>query len=325
MTPETEKATRVFFPYTWERLEALHASGARLVHYCSADTAISIIKNRRVWMRNASMMNDYSEIKYGLDVFFLCWNDAGLQSKLKAVLDEVDQSCFQDLEERVKGISDFIDESIYLVCLSEQYEASEPNRESVKSCGRLSMWRAYGGETNVAVTLNLDAFFNDTDALSVYSSPVCYGRLHKFRSEFVRLCNSLQEHQSYLRQLGSETVASRLINAFIFAIVSFKHPGFSEEREWRIVYLEGREGNKGVLSEIKSIGGTPQKIYQIPLEDDPDQGLVGIEIQDLIHEVLIGPVKFSENVATAIETTLKEAGVENPGSRVRISSIPFRR
>lgn len=325
MSPEMEIATKVFFPYMWERLEELSSSGARLVHYCGADTAISIIEKHRVWMRNASMMNDFSEIKYGLDAFFKCWNDADLRSRIKAILDTLDASCFPDLEERVTGISDFVENSVYIVCLSEQYDANEPNRVSVKSCGRLSMWRAYGGHTNVALVLNVDVFFNESTAVSAYSSPVCYGDAEKFRTEFVRLCNSLEVNKGYLAQRDHDEVVNYLINAFIFSIVSFKHPGFSEEREWRVIYLEGRTDNKGILGDIESINGTPQKVYKIPLEDMPDQGLVGMTVKDLIHEILIGPVSHSENVASAIVAALEIEGVPNATSRVRRSSIPFRR
>lgn len=325
MSPDMEKATKVFFPYTWERLEELHGSGARLVHYCSADTAISIIQNRRVWMRNASMMNDYSEIKYGLDTFYKCWTDEGLRSRLKRLLDNLDERIFHDLEERVAGIPDFVDNSVYLVCLSEQYEVNEHNRDSVKTCGRLSMWRAYGGATNVALVLNVEVFFNDSGAISAYSSPVCYGNEEKFRAEFLRLCKNLEANMDYLSQLGHEEIVGYLINAFVFSIVSFKHPGFSEEREWRVIYLEGRANNRGILKAIKSINGTPQKVYQIPLEDVPEQGLVGMTIQNLVYEILIGPVDYRESVESAIVVTLQQEGIPDAVSRVRRSSIPFRR
>ena len=35
---------------------------ARFVHYTSAEAALRIIQNKRIWMRNVTAMSDYSEV-----------------------------------------------------------------------------------------------------------------------------------------------------------------------------------------------------------------------------------------------------------------------
>lgn len=57
---------RVLFPYNQARTERAMAAGGRFVYYTTADTALKIIRSRQVWLRNAAVMNDFSEISHGL-------------------------------------------------------------------------------------------------------------------------------------------------------------------------------------------------------------------------------------------------------------------
>ena len=325
MNSEIETAMKVFFPYAWERLCKLQISGAKLVHYCSAETALSIIQKKRVWMRNASMMNDYSEIQYGLHHFFQCWNSPEISNRLQNVLKTLGDDCYEDLSGRVSNLSEYIKNRFYITCLCEQFHADEDNRASLISCGRLSMWRAYGGQTNVALILNTDVFSSDSAAISAFSTPVLYGGPIELCEEFKRLCDTLESNLDYLKDLGSIQVVSYLINAFVFSVISLKHPGFSEEREWRVVFIEDINNKSRIICDIESICGTPQKIYKIPLEDLPGEGLTGMKVASLVHEVLIGPVNHSEIVEDAITLALDKAGMLDAKSKVRRSTIPFRR
>lgn len=47
------------------RLENLKRDGFTIAHYTTAETALQIIQNRTFWLRNATLMNDYSEIEHG--------------------------------------------------------------------------------------------------------------------------------------------------------------------------------------------------------------------------------------------------------------------
>ena len=57
----------IFFPFAFHRVAEAAASNRRLVYYTNADTAVSMIRNREVWMRKSSLMNDYREIEHGFD------------------------------------------------------------------------------------------------------------------------------------------------------------------------------------------------------------------------------------------------------------------
>ena len=53
------KLEGIFVPYARKRRDEFYARGGKFVHYTSADAAIKIIKDKRIWMRNTTCMSDY--------------------------------------------------------------------------------------------------------------------------------------------------------------------------------------------------------------------------------------------------------------------------
>ena len=64
----TRKMIELFFCYDRKRTALLGKNNRQLAHYTTADTAMKIIKGKSLWLRNAGVMNDYSEIAYGKNV-----------------------------------------------------------------------------------------------------------------------------------------------------------------------------------------------------------------------------------------------------------------
>ena len=67
------RISRIFTPFATEQIDRLYPTPehrAKYVHYTSADAAISIIKSKRLWMRNATCMADYREVAHGYDFLF---------------------------------------------------------------------------------------------------------------------------------------------------------------------------------------------------------------------------------------------------------------
>jgi hypothetical protein len=106
--------------------------------------------------------------------------------------------------------------------------------------------------------------------------------------------------------------------------LSTKHPGFHEEREWRVIYSPSFQKSDRLSTEIVSINGTPQSICKIPLRDVREEGLFGLELPELIDRVIIGPTKFPVGIYDALVTVLTDAGIKNAASKVIVSDIPLR-
>jgi hypothetical protein len=79
-----------------------------------------------------------------------------------------------------------------------------------------------------------------------------------------------------------------------------------------------------MLRSIETIGGVPQTVYQIPLEENPTEGVSGVDIPQLFERIIIGPSEYPFPMYQAFRLALEEAGVEDAGSRVIISGIPLR-
>ena len=43
--------------------------GYKFAYYTTADIAKKILEKKEIWLRNAHVMNDYSELSYGLGLF----------------------------------------------------------------------------------------------------------------------------------------------------------------------------------------------------------------------------------------------------------------
>ena len=72
---------KVFLNYAGQREFALKALG-NLAYYCSADTAYNVIKNKELWLRKTTCMNDYKEIDYGLEKLKKLFNDHSITKRL---------------------------------------------------------------------------------------------------------------------------------------------------------------------------------------------------------------------------------------------------
>lgn len=307
---------RVFFPHAARRGEAVLKNGHRFVHYTSAEVATSILKNREVWMRNSTTMNDFMEVEYGLQCLKAAYD--GLPSQL---FNSVLSSCFSgaedELRDRFNAWLPGMKAETYLTCFSE-------HSDSENELGRLSMWRAYGGQTGVALVLNAAPFFDETDVLKAYSSPVGYFTQEGFASHFLEVAKSLEANRDVLILLGRERVFHVLFNVLRFSVQCTKHPGFQEEREWRVIYVPSMHPSDKIKTSVECVRGTPQVIYKIPLKNHPEEGLLGLEIPELLERIIIGPSQHPQVLYQAFFKLLKDAGVQYPQDRIVVSDIPLR-
>lgn len=174
----------LFVSHLTESVDRLKG-GSRLVHYTSADNAYKIISGKQVWLRNAHLMNDYSEMRHGLECLRAAWNSsAGVD--LQQWLESNWPGLKVEIENTFNDHAASMTDDTYMMCLSE-HDVDED------SYGRLSMWRAYGGRAGVALVLNTTTFLSETDAMAVYSMPVVYRDQEQFVAWFQTWAASIME------------------------------------------------------------------------------------------------------------------------------------
>lgn len=307
---------RLFYPVAFKKLVEATAKNLRFVHYTGADTALKIVQNREVWMRRSSVMNDFLEIEYGLACLKAAFEKH--RERFKRLFDGIFPGFSAKLIERFDGWQPLLRSDTYIACLSE-HDASEDQ------LGRLSMWRAYGQNTGVAIVLNGGPFLRPSHALKAYTSPVAYLTPDEFVEEFDGLLSGIEAEIEFVKEKGEDVAFTYIFGAFRSAALCTKHPGFHEEREWRVIYSPAFNRSERVRSDIVSIAGVPQPICKIPLEDVPEEGLRGIEIPDFIERIIIGPTDHPHVIAAAAIGILSKAGVTDANKRIYISDIPLRR
>lgn len=133
ITPDQEKLFQIFFPYVNQNQQKALKENQRFVHYTSAETAMSIIRSKEIWMRNATCMNDFMEIQYGLNCLFDVYKSA-IGQRYAQMLNNMFPGIGCDIATMFNSWSGSLRNDTYLTCVSE-HKASED------VFGRLSMWR----------------------------------------------------------------------------------------------------------------------------------------------------------------------------------------
>lgn len=188
------------------------------------------------------------------------------------------------------------------------------------------MWRAYCCKPDgVALVLNTEAFRLESNALNAYSSPVFYGTVGEFHAKFREMLANISANAETIRSaMSAQDVLGAVFMAILFGAVCLKHPGFEEEKEWRVIHMPAIKQPSLLRRREVTIRGKEETIFEIPLKDAPEQGLVGIEVKDLMNHIVIGPSNRTETIRAALADALAKRRIKNPASRIVASEIPLR-
>ncbi len=296
----------------------------KLVHYTSAQTAHAILSaknedDRCLWLRNATEMNDFSEVDYGLAMLRMAFSDDALAESFLNACNAIVPDHFHNVFKAIGDEAGLLKLNTYLLSLSAHVG-------SELDMGLLSMWRAYGGEANVCLAFNVDAFANGQDAYDVNIAPVDYRGLLGVRQEIERIRDAMVEHREDLKKIDPNAISFNMKYALDIMLLSTKHPGFAEEKEWRLIYRPPAPPQQpGVPSKIVCVNGIVQSVFYLPMKDIPEKNLLKANLNEILDSIIIGPTPNPNVVSNAFIRLLRAAGVDNPEQRVKISGIPLRR
>ena len=187
------------------------------------------------------------------------------------------------------------------------------------------MWRGYGMHGNGAALV-----FDTSKVTLITGSPftlatVSYAptsrrisELEKLLDDWAKLTNSLNltDDKLYLASF----MALQLIKTY--ALVT-KHSGFSEEREWRIVY-QAENDRDGLLKSnlsyhIGAHGVEPKLKWKIsPIPNVSGEGLT---LDNIVHRIILGPSVSHPLARKSIERMLEKIGKPQLKDRLIASTI----
>jgi hypothetical protein len=300
--------------------EKARAKKTRFAHYTSAETALEIINGRKIWLRNVGYMNDVDEVHSGIETML---NNIGkskpLGKKLWSGLDKF-QSGLGD--KTIKLFDDWsfdLTTNSYISCLSEHFKSED-------KIGRLSMWRSYGNPNGVALIVKGTRMFQEESPHGAFTVPMIYKTPQSLKRMLNKFVDGLEKVMPFFKNYEADQLSQYIFHFLKMYTLAIKNVGFSEEKEWRIVYRPAEDiiDPRIITPLTVSLSGVVQNVYQLPLISDPDRNLEGLEIQDLLDRVIIGPTEFPTQMRRAFISLLENADVKNASEKVVVSNIPLR-
>lgn len=310
----------IFVPNARKRRDELYKrqNRARFVHYTPAEAALNIIKTKRIWMRNAMCMSDYREVNHGYDLLRSFFANTDNRDKFISELD----LCSPNVASEAISLFDQwwgnIQTNTYIASISEHKDNEDLH-------GRLSMWRAYGGSSaRVAIVFSVPWYTGASEALNISFSPVAYPEKDDVHTEINSVINNVLENREFLSPVDRNILLGTIFNMFLAGMTCLKHEGFSEEREWRILYSPKLRPSPLVELATETIGGVPQIVYKLPLDEAVSDTLAELDFSQIFDRLIIGPSPYPYAQYEAFVAALEIAGVQNASERVFVSGIPIR-
>jgi len=315
----------------------------KLYHYTTWEGLQGIIENQTLWATNYKFLNDYSEIiffkdklisliyPYVLDGFKeLIKHRPDVKQKInrKGGLQKVVQ---HDAKGLVDAQYEALGDEIYILSFCGQAE-----RTSIANNGLLSQWRGYGtggGAALVFDTKKLEEILAIEAKRFEYSAviiaDIIYSddeqKLQKELSDDLAILADIAKlffnHKNLSKKIMAE--AEKGFYPFVKCISRYKHYGFSEENEVRVValptvidgeYLKLAKENGLKLMQEKKKNFRRKKGKSIPYIE-----LFNSDDIDLpIEKIIIGPHKQKETRAAALRKRLRKTKIETT-----CSDIPY--
>lgn len=313
MSEIDSRLAQIFMPQYLQRTEEIQGSKKKLVHYTSASTALSILKNKEIWMRNTRCMNDFLEVRYGIS-FFAQFCQKPEYSKLKEAFGKQGEAFSTAMALAIEDFDKWTN-TTYICCFSE-HEKDEDQ------LGRLSMWRGYGTDSGIAMVLKSDSFVDMNGDFQVFTAPVEYLDKAHFNIKMNEFIERVDAERKFLEDLPKSVILGWVTNMIKREVVSIKHPGFKEEKEWRVI--ADYETCKGLRQDTIAVNGIPQLVMKLPLTDEKVNSEKGFSISANLDHVIIGPTPYPAVIGKALAIELANCKVDDPWSKIKASDIPYR-
>jgi len=318
-----------------------------LYHYTTADGLSGILKDKCLWATHASFVNDEEEIvgfyarilpeilcpihrKYLENIK----DDPEFKKRLgNSPFDSYCKEGFEKIMSRIRSAtSNWHDHYI------TSFSTVEKGNHFVREHGLLSQWRAYGSDGGYAVILDTDQLekiaSEETKPYEdvLYFGDVQYGPLNE------NLRTSDTDTNQWIKQLeiaadkyfrsGTAKDAEELARPLTTLSCVFKHFGFSEEKEVRLVlsllgpklehYPELQSVRQhAVKTRIREGTTVPYVDLCVRVENGVKQHLP-------IKRIIVGPHRDKNDRKRAVQLLLKQHGLNDLIDKVDVSDISYR-
>ena len=315
---ENKELLNIFNADYNERVSYLKQNDLKLAHYTSAAVALKIIDNKEIWLNNVTNMNDYREVELGKNLLARTFNKTDEGNRLKDILNQISEKLSEELIIRYNSIFNGLDRT-YAFCLTE-------HKKDYDKYGKLSMWRAYAPKNGIALILNIAPFIKECSKTTAFTIPMFYYEYEEFQNKFKNFVDKAQNNLDIFNNITKEEVLDFFYRKFLVSVLSLKHKGFEEEKEWRILYNDAIYTKDNIIKEeVKEIHGVPRIIKILNFESLNDKNSdYSTKLNDILYKIIIGPSDNPKHLQEIFIKKLADNCVTNAESKVIISEIPVR-
>jgi Protein of unknown function (DUF2971) len=321
---QDKKLESIFVPHARRRRDEIYELTqrrfARFVHYTSAEGALRIINQKRLWMRNAACMTDYREVQHGFTILLRFFTD---KDKAKSFKDAVNMFAQGAADEAINLFDQWwrlgtIQFKTFILSTSEHDSEEDLH-------GRLSMWRAFGGTTaRVGLVLNVPARSKAAEEMKLIFSPVAYLKNNEADELVPEVVKNIIANSDFLKAVERQKIVNWIFSMLLLGVTCVKHEGFREEKEWRVVHCPQLYPTPLIKPSTEIVSGIPQSVYKLPLDKTFDPILDDLDFAKLFDRLIIGPSPYPTAMFDAYLEALSNAGVAEAGKKIFISNIPIR-
>jgi len=194
--------------------------------------------------------------------------------------------------------------------------------------GRLAMWRGYGDYGNGAAIVFDTSKLQPVDENPLILAPVNYAndedRYQWCKQKVNRIAHHISEEGLVNKDIRE--AAYHVFQRFLLFSLFSKHIGFSEEEEWRVVYLKDRDRDSLFTSMFGyahgKLGLEPK--LKLKLNSSTPYFPPDFRFTDVVHSIIIGPRASSPLSVFATHRMLEQIGKGDLSERVHECKIPFR-
>jgi|CXWL01.1.fsa_nt_gi archaellum component FlaF (FlaF/FlaG flagellin family) len=337
-----------------------------LFHYTNAKGLIGIIESQSIWATDYRYLNDSTEIKFFLQDYLsdllrpiseeflneLITQDSNaqlsidLQGGREKVISSYIRSTLDAGEKILLGSQNSEDALAepYIVSFCTAPKPENHYYQLVSKHGLLSQWRSYGRDGGYAIvfdTARLTELMLDgvgkkwNDHLYLFIGDVVYSSDSgsKLLKEFKQDLNAVKKfHFNHLRGIDDEEILEKYPYSLLQCACRYKHWGFREENEVRIVAIPYASKNKEFREITKTEGIAVPEITKkhflrsgamVPFIDlfkgvtsEPDKLLP-------IKQIIVGPTVSTQEKIRRINAVKMLIDQHNIKAEVTASEIPF--
>lgn len=179
----------VFYYYNQNLQELKNSQNVEFAYYSSLEVIHYILTDGKIWLRNASCMNDWMEIRRGQELFVRYFQMQENRCRFKEIFDQIDCN-FDWVGKILQLIKDFPISASY-DCYLAFLTVHDKDDDDL---GKLSMWRGYGRGIGGALVFNKQKILS-RDISGIFFSKVVYFTYKEFDEKFNQLLENIKLHE----------------------------------------------------------------------------------------------------------------------------------